>query len=308
MTEIAILTPDPSDATYADFWPLVLERLQRALDGAGVSAVPMPWTDHVDDASGLERFPLVLPLIVWGYHYVPDRWLQACRSWQAAGIALANPAAVLGWNADKRYLDRFAQRGIAVPPTVFTDRVTADRIEAAFANTGAEQLIVKPTISGGGWKTRRLRRGDALDDLLHEIPTGDAMIQPYLPTIETEGETSLLFFGGRFSHTVNKRPVTGEFRIQLQYGGIYTPVPTPPAGALALAEQTLAAIDAPLLYARIDTVPDADGRWLLMEAELIEPDFYLDTAPEAGAMFGRAVAELLAEGFAAHTLAPTSLP
>ena len=67
-------------------------------------------------------------------------------------------------------------------------------------------------------------------------------------------------------------------------------------------------IDEPLLYARIDMVRDRDGRWLLMEAELIEPDFYLDTAPEAGAMFGRAVAELLADGFAAHTLAPTSLP
>ena len=44
------------------------------------------------------------------------------------------------------------------------------------------------------------------------------MIQPYLPSIETEGETSLLFFGGRFSHAVNKRPVPGEFRIQVQFG------------------------------------------------------------------------------------------
>src|SRR3546814_20814755 len=51
-------------------------------------------------------------------------------------------------------------------------------------------------------------------------------------------------------------------------GGLYTALPTPPPGALALAEQTLAAIDAPLLYARIDMVPDADGRWLPMEAEL----------------------------------------
>jgi glutathione synthase/RimK-type ligase-like ATP-grasp enzyme len=304
MTEIAILTPAPSDATFAALWPGVLERLQQALAGAGVRAVPTPWTDHVDDAGGLERFPLVLPLIVWGYHYVPERWLHACRTWQAAGIRLANPADVLAWNADKRYLDRFAQRGIAVPPTVWTQRVTAERIEAAFASTGAGQLIVKPTVSGGGWKTRRLRRGDALDDVSHGIPAGDAMIQPYLPTIETEGETSLLFFDGRFSHAVNKRPVAGEFRIQVQYGGIHTPVPTPPAGALALAEQTLAAIDAPLLYARIDTVPDVDGRWLLMEAELIEPDFYLDTAPEAGTAFGRAVAGLIESGASFASASP----
>lgn len=120
------------------------------------------------------------------------------------------------------------------------------------------------------------------------------MIQPYLPTIETEGETSMLFFGGRLSHVVNKRPVPGDFRIQVQYGGIYTALAAAPAGALALAEQTLAAIDAPLLYARIDAVPDADGHWLLMEAELIEPDFYLGVDPQAGAGFARALRELLA--------------
>src|SRR3546814_1044951 len=127
------------------------------------------------------------------------------------------------------------------------------------------------------------------------------MIQPYLPSIETEGETSLLFFGGRLSHVVNKRPVAGDFRIQVQFGGLYTALPTPPPGALALAEQTLAAIDAPLLYARIDMVPGADGRWLLMEAELIEPDFYLDHDPHAGAGFVQAVQAGLASRSEEHT-------
>lgn len=295
MIEIAILTPDPTDSSFAELWPGVLQRLQRALSGAGVTAVPTPWTTHVDDASALERFPLVLPLIVWGYHLVPDQWLRACRTWQAAGIALANPAEVLAWNADKRYLERFAQCGIAVPPTNWTERVTAGLLEEVFASTGAEQLIVKPTISGAGWRTRRLRRGDRLDDLLHETPVGTAMIQPYLPSIETEGETSMLFFGGRFSHAINKRPVAGEFRIQVQFGGLYTLLEAPPDGALALAHQTLDAIDTPLLYARIDTVRDADGRWLLMEAELIEPDFYLGLDPRHGAAFGSAVSKLVTE-------------
>lgn len=294
MTNVAILTPNPADASFAALWPDVLDRLQCALASSGVSATPTPWTAHVDDSRELKRFGLVLPLIVWGYHYDHRRWLQACRTWDADGIALANPAAVLAWNSDKRYLDRLGQRGISVPPTVWTDRVTPRQLEDAFTSTGATQLIVKPTVSGGGWKTLRLARGDHLDAALHDVPAGAAMIQPYLPTIETAGETSLLFFGGRFSHAVNKRPVPGEFRIQVQYGGIYTPLPAPPEGALALARQTLAAIDEPLLYARIDTVPDADGRWLLMEAELIEPDFYLGLDPQAGAAFGEAVAMLIA--------------
>ena len=74
-------------------------------------------------------------------------------------------------------------------------------------------------------------------------------------------------------------PGGGEFRIQEEFGGLYSPVPAPAAGAVALAEEVLAAVGEPLLHARIDMVPDADGRWLLMEAELIEPDFYLGVDP-----------------------------
>ncbi|MDN5782956.1 MAG: hypothetical protein L0H23_13205 [Luteimonas sp.] len=287
---VAILTPDPAEDTYANDWPKVLERLAKALADAGVDVTPTPWAAHVEDASELAKYALVLPLIVWGYHLDHARWLRACRAWQDAGVSIANPATVLAWNSDKRYLDVLARRGIAIPPTTWTDRVTPQQLDAMFETTGADQLIVKPTVSGGAWKTRRLRRGDALDD----TPDGDAMIQPYLQTIETAGETSLLFFGGRLSHAVNKRPVSGDFRIQLQYGGLYTALHAPPAGALVLAEQTLAAIDTPLLYARIDVVPDSDGRWLLMEAELIEPDFYLDHDPDGGAGFARAVLAMLA--------------
>ena len=114
------------------------------------------------------------------------------------------------------------------------------------------------------------------------------MIQPYLADIETGGETSMLFFGGRLSHAVNKRPVPGDFRIQVQFGGSYSTV-TPPEDAMALARQVLSAIDEPLLYARIDTARDAAGNWVLMEAELIEPDFYLGNDPAKGAGFARAV-------------------
>ena len=290
MTEIAVLAPDPADQSFADLWPVVLGRLRRSLAEAGIEATPTPWTEHIADASGLSRFPLVLPLLAWGYHTDHARWLQACRTWSAAGVPLANPAAVLAWNSDKRYLERLARRGIAIPETVWDEALTQQALDAAFESTGAAQLIVKPAVSGGAWKTRRLQRGDALGD----APEGAAIIQRYLPTIETAGETSLLFFGGRLSHAVNKRPARGEFRIQVQYGGVYTLLDEAPAGALALASQVLAAFDEPLLYARIDTVPDADGRWLLMEAELIEPDFYLGADPRAGLRFAAAVRDWLA--------------
>lgn len=289
MTEIAVLTPDPADPSFAGQWPGVLERLEAALATAGLEARPTPWTDHVEDAAGLGAYPLILPLIAWGYHRDHARWLRACRAWQAAGVRMLNPPSVIGWNSDKSYLGRLAGKGVAIPETIWVERVTPADVDAAFGRLGTGTIIIKPRVSGGAWKTLRLARGEALED----APEGPAMIQPYLPSIESQdelgGETSLLFFGGRMSHAVNKRPVAGEFRIQTQFGGRYVALPEPPAGALALAEQTLAAIDEDLLYARIDMVRGPDGEWLLMEAELIEPDFYLGAAPQGGQRFAEAV-------------------
>ena len=292
MTRIAVLTPDPADPSYDGQWQGVLERLAAALATSGITVEPSPWTAHVDDAAALTGYPLVLPLIVWGYHRDHPRWVQACETWAVAGVRMLNPPSVIGWNSDKAYLGRLADKGVAIPQTVWVDGVSQADVDAAFDRFGSEVVIVKPRVSGGAWKTLRLSRGERLA----EAPEGPAMIQPYLPSIETEGETSLLFFGGKLSHVVNKRPVAGEFRIQVQFGGQYVALPEPPAGALALAKQTLAAIDEDLLYARIDMAPGPDGGWLLMEAELIEPDFYLGSASEGGKRFAEAVRNRLDAG------------
>lgn len=297
MIDIAILTPHPAEADEEASWRKVLARLQSALAEEGMATTPVPWTAHAEDPAPLLRHACVLPLLAWGYHKQQARWLRACEAWRQAGVAMANPAGVLAWNSDKRYLATLADRGVAVPATQWTSMPTRERLERAFAETGAEALIVKPSVSGGAWKTLRVHRDDPLDAVIADAAPGiEMLIQPYLPTIASEGETSLLFFGGRLSHAVNKRPVAGDFRVQEQFGGQYRVLAAPPAGALALAEQTLAAVGQPLLYARIDMVPDADGRWLLMEAELIEPDFYLGADPRRGAGFAQALRAWLADG------------
>lgn len=294
MTQIAVLTPDPSDPSYAGQWPGVLERLQAALATEGITVEPMAWAEHVEDGSRLAAFPLVLPLIVWGYHRDHARWVKACSTWEAAGVRMLNPPSVLTWNSDKSYLQRLAERGVAMPRTQWVEGVTQADVDAAFDRFDTDTVVVKPRVSGGAWQTLRLARGEQMQG----APDGAAMIQPYLPSIETEGETSLLIFGSQLSHVVNKRPVNGDFRIQVQYGGQYVALPEPPEGGWALAQQTLAAIDEDLLYARIDMAHGSDGGWLLMEAELIEPDFYLGSAPEGGRRFAQAVKARLAQAAA----------
>lgn len=281
---VVILTPDPGDPSYAGQWPDVLARHQAALAKEGVASRSEAWTDHVESGARLTAAPLVLPLVAWGYHRDHPRWIAACAAWARDGVRMVNPPGVLSWNSDKSYLDRLAGRGVPIPPTIWADAPTQADVGAAFDRFGTDELVVKPRVSGGAWKTLRLSRGQTLTG----APEGPALIQPYLPSIETEGETSLLFFDRRFSHAVRKTPVPGEFRIQVQFGGRYESV-TPAPEALALAETVLRNIDEDLLYARIDMTRDADGGWLLMEAELIEPDLYLAQAPDAGAAFARAI-------------------
>lgn len=285
MTEIAVLTPAADDGTYGSHWPQVMERLAAALSLTGLTVRPMAWTDHAEDASALVEFPLVLPLLAWGYHQHHPRWLQATRTWAQTGIRIANPASVLAWNSDKTYLGRFEQQGVAIPPTVWTTDASHVEVAAAFDRFGTDTVIVKPTVSGGAWKTLKVSRGQTLTG----APEGSAMIQPFLPDLATAGELSLLFFGGRLSHAVLKTAKPGDFRIQSQFGGLYRTVEAPPHAALALADQVLGAIDEDLLYGRIDMV-EHEGRWLLMEAELIEPDFYLSEAPDRGRLFAEAAA------------------
>ncbi|MGV3579524.1 ATP-grasp domain-containing protein [Brevundimonas sp.] len=291
MTQIAVLTPAADDPAYKSHWPVVLERLSAALAMADVTAVPTAWTDHIADASGLMHYPLVLGVLTWGYYERHPDWLAATTLWGEAGVRVANPASVLNWNSDKSYLRRLETAGVPIPPTVWSDGVSQGQADAAFDRFGTDTLVVKPTVSGGAWKTVKLSRGETLTN----APDGPAMIQPFLPELVANGELSLLFFGGRLSHAVMKRARAGDFRVQVQYGGDYVHVSEPPAGAVALAERVLGAIKEPLLYARIDMV-QSGSNWVLMEAELVEPDFYLSQAPDGGRMFAEAVRGRLASG------------
>ena len=114
------------------------------------------------------------------------------------------------------------------------------------------------------------------------------MIQPFLPSIATEGEYALIFFDGAYSHTVVKRPKSGDFRVQPHLGGSTEPS-DPPAGAVELAQAALAGAPAEATYARVDIVRGRGGELLIMELELIEPALFLDVAPHGEDAFADAV-------------------
>lgn len=280
-----MLTPDPGSEWHGGRWPAVLDGNAAPLRRAGHEVKGRCWTT-ADDLAG---FDLVMPLTAWGYHFRLDDWARRLEEWAGEGVRLQNPAPVLGWNGDKAYLGRLGARGAAVVPTLFVDRVDEAVLAQAAERFGADRLVAKPRISAGAWQTIRWSPGQPLAD----GPTGAAMIQPYLESIERTGEVSLLYFGGRFSHAIRKRPQPGDFRVQPEYDGIIS-AHQPDDDELRACESILAAVDEKLLYARIDLVRAGDGKPMLIELELIEPDLYLGYDSGGGAAFAAAVAELLA--------------
>ncbi|MGZ8406826.1 MAG: ATP-grasp domain-containing protein [Caulobacteraceae bacterium] len=286
MPRIAILTPNPKDEAAEGRWSEVYQRMVAPLAPEGVEVEGRSWTD----AGDLTGFDLVMPMVIWGYHRQAAQWIEAVTKWQQAGVKLANHPDVLRWNTDKRYLGRLLERGAPVIPTLFVDRADEAAVADAFATFGADRLVVKPQISASAYRTLRLFPGEPIVD----GPKGAALIQPYMSAIETEGEVSLFYFDRAFSHAIRKVPKAEDFRVQPEWGGNITTIEAP-AEARAAAEQILAVVDEPLLYARIDLTRDPAGAWVLVELELIEPDLYLGHAPDKGAMFARAVAKA-AEG------------
>jgi hypothetical protein len=275
MLTIAILTPDPD---YEEDWQPVAERYCALL---GQGAELRTWNDPGD----LSGFDLIMPLMAWGYQREPARWFRALDDWEAAGLAFANPIATLRWNTNKDYLFDMADAGVAIVPSQLTHALTRGDVTAARAKFGVDTLVIKPTISGGADGTYRLGPNDP-------IPFGvlerEMLIQPLMLTIASEGEFSLFYFAGQFSHAILKIPEQGDFRVQEQFGGREVTVEAP-AATLALAEAALAAAPGPLTYARVDMVRGKSDGFFLMELELIEPSLFFDHAQDGGAAFVAAV-------------------
>jgi len=280
MPDVLILVPARDERRYGDSWAPLLERLAGPLRRHGLAIAAQPWTDRVDSGHA----HLVMPSLAWGYHARQAEWFAQLDAFEAGGVRMVNPPPVLRWNSTKTYLAELAAKGAPVVPTHTHDVLTPEAVEAAFDAFGVDEVVVKPQISAGSHETIRVRRQGSLDG----GPTGPALIQPFLPAVGEEGELSLFYFDGVFSHAVAKVAVPGDFRVQPQFGGRASGV-APEPEALRAAEMVLETVGPPLTYARVDLIRGLDHTPQLMELEAIEPDLFLEHAHDQGEAFARAV-------------------
>jgi glutathione synthase/RimK-type ligase-like ATP-grasp enzyme len=275
---IAMLTPAPD---YRVAWNWAFDVQARALREAGAEVMALPWTE----ARALGGFDLILPLVTWGYHLRHAEWLSFLDGLEASGAPVRNPPSVLRWNSDKVYLTELAARDVPTVPTLAVDHLNEAALTAAHGVLGSDRLVIKPPVSASAWGTYQLGPGEPVPEDVHGRPM---LVQPWLPAVTEEGEYSLIFFAGRFSHSVVKRPKRGDYRVQPEHGGS-TEAVAAPEGALAIAEAALLAGPAATTYARVDLIRGLQGTLQVMELELIEPALFLHCEPEAEARFASAI-------------------
>lgn len=273
--------------------------LPDALAAEGIDAT---WTVWDDPSVAWHEFDLVLVRSPWDYTQQRDAFL----GWARGVPRIVNPVDVLTWNTDKRYLSELALAGLPVVPTKFV--APGESLDPALLEG---EVVVKPAISAGGRDTGRFR--DPADAWAHVKALHDvgavAMVQPYVPSVDDDGETGLIYLGGAFSHAFRKGPILTEEGV----APLVDPVGGLPAAEAMFAAETISPRTAdeaqravadwvmlyvrqrfgPLVYARVDLVAGPDGAPLLMEAELTEPSLYLYLGPGASRRLARAVATAL---------------
>ncbi|HUG99068.1 MAG TPA: hypothetical protein VMQ83_07820 [Gammaproteobacteria bacterium] len=261
--------------------------LARALEQLGISAIPAVWSDTAIDWTSFAALVIRTP---WDYFQRAAEFRAWLDARIASGVLMCNAGDILDWNYDKRYLEDLEAAGVPLVPTICIRRGEQADVGALARARGWNEIVVKPTISGGAYRTYRFLVEDAaaytkeIDDTLADR---GVLVQPFLSEILSDGELSMLFFDGVYSHAVCKRPKPGDYRVQFQFGGTNESVEIEPALVAQARACVLAAPSLPV-YARVDGVVK-DGRFLLMELEVFEPLMFLSSHPEAPGRFARAV-------------------
>ncbi len=275
---VLILVPDP---VYPEPWAWAFHVEADALRQAGFEVSARPWTAF----GNLDSFDAVLPLVVWGYHERYAEWLALLDRLDAGRRRCINPTALLRWNGDKGYLAGLDGKGVPTVHTIAVEALDEQGLKDARDRFGGRQLVVKPPVSASATGTFLLGPNDAIPD---EAVGKRMLIQPFMASIASQGEYSVMLFDGAFSHAILKTPKAGDFRVQPHLGGTERPC-IAPEGAIDLAKAALAAAPAEAVYARVDMIADEDEMLRIMELELIEPALWLQHAPDGGAGFASAV-------------------
>jgi glutathione synthase/RimK-type ligase-like ATP-grasp enzyme len=235
------------------------------------------------------QYDAVILRSTWDYHLRRDEFVKWLAHLDAVSAVVFNPTSLIRWNIDKHYLGDLAARGVPVAETMFLERGHST-LPDLFARLPWTDVVIKPTVSASGYETRRTsaQMASANAQWFSELHArNDLMIQPFFDEVVENGEWSLVFFAGQYSHAVRKVAAPGEFKVQREHGGAL--IVEQPRGLLVeRAEAVTRLLPDGWLYARVDGF-ERDGSLVITEVELIEPSLFLGQHPSAPRRFATAI-------------------
>jgi glutathione synthase/RimK-type ligase-like ATP-grasp enzyme len=260
--------------------------LIEALAAEGVDATLTVWNDP---SVQWDQFALNVIRSTWDYANQRDAFV----AWAASTPNLMNPVDVIRYSSDKHYFADLTARGYTTVPSAFFDVGAAPSFP-----TGP--FVVKPCVGAGSIDADRYAAGDEVRALAHveslHVRGRDVVVQPYIDSVDDQGETALIYIDGKFSHAMRKAAmlnVANEERDALFRREQMTRI-TPDPAALELGDRVMADPQfSSLLYGRVDVVETFEG-WRIMELELVEPSLFLTYAPETATALAQAIAHRLA--------------
>lgn len=252
------------------------------------------------------KYDLIIPTSALSYTDQYQNLLKWISQLESAGAALTNPGPVIRWNSHKSYLLYLREKGIQIPRSgILKLGSTLDQVVTQMESLGCKDLVVKPMVGASGHDTSRVQLDNKteLENVVKLCKQQELLVQEFIPGILTCGEFSLIFFNGVFSHGVRKFNVTGDFRIQGQYGGKFEQIKMEKEEERVIksfAERVLQQTPFQnLLYARVDVTlagPQAEGHTILttvtpvlMELELFEPALFTESNTSAAERFADAI-------------------
>lgn len=284
MKRIAYLTMSDMGDFVTDFHLSI-----APMQALGWQVETVAWRTAVD----WNEFDAVYICTPWDYPDHASQFLEVLAEIDASGALLINDSALVHWTLEKTYLKDVESRGCDIVPSTWYDGFESADPSRMFAEHRTDRIVIKPAVGANAKDTFVLDSpiDDAMLGILQKTFAARAfLVQPFIENICTEGEFSLFFFNGEYSHAIQKTPKAGDFRVQEEHGADIRPV-QPPRALLEAAQALFAGIEPLPTYGRGDWVRSADGGYLLMELELIEPSLYLRTDRGAAARFARALDE-----------------
>ena len=250
-----------------------------AIKAAEQLEIDLVFANWNDKSIAWESFDAAVIRSAWDYVPVREEFLQFAKNVETK-TKLFNSSEVMKWNTNKTYLSILENKGVPIIPTKFANNLDEALPTIRWAFEKAPAVAIKPTVGAGarlaGKASTEVEAIDYVKKILEAKRT--VIIQPYILSVDDEGEKAIIVINGEISHAAKKVPAltkgghgdaAGQLEITTEMRDIVKNISN------AVSEWN------DLLFARIDVVRMGE-KLVLMELELTEPWLFMQFRPEAG--------------------------